>query len=148
MRLILELIVRDILQQLLAGIGVSRCTAYDGPFGGFGVISGKRTGLNPVGERTHTLSLPLKTGMSSKICFQLSFLTSFVDTTVVPSVSFTVTLSGRILSLLFSSFQVTLTPPTIKIVGFLGGSGMAHHHTTTRQRVTRFPTKSYGCSFP
>lgn len=44
--------------------------------------------------------------------------------------------------------DTTLTPPTIKIVGFLGGSGMAHHHTTTRQRVTRFPTKSYGCSFP
>ena len=56
MRLILELIVRDILQQLLAGIGVSRCTAYDGPFGGFGVISGKRTSLNPVGERTHFLN--------------------------------------------------------------------------------------------
>lgn len=59
MRLILELIVRDILQQLLAGIGVSRCTAYDGPFGGFGVISGKRTGLNPVGERTHRVDVAI-----------------------------------------------------------------------------------------
>lgn len=43
---------------------------------------------------------------------------------------------------------IVLTSPTVKAVGLLGGNGTAHHHTTTRQRVMRFPTKSHGCSFP
>lgn len=39
-----------------------------------------------------------------------------------------------------------LTPPTIEIVGFLGGAARFITKTCLKQRVMRFPTVRYGCS--
>lgn len=41
---------------------------------------------------------------------------------------------------------VTLTPPTIEIVGFLGGAARFITKPCLKQRVMRFPTVRYGCS--
>ena len=41
-----------------------------------------------------------------------------------------------------------LTPPTIEIVGFLGGAARFIAKPCLKQRVMRFPTKSHGCGFP
>ena len=40
-----------------------------------------------------------------------------------------------------------LTPPTIEIVGFLGGAARFIAKPCLKQRVMRFPTKSHGCDF-
>lgn len=39
-----------------------------------------------------------------------------------------------------------LTPPTIEIVGFLGGAARFITKPCLKQRVMRFPTVRYGCS--
>ena len=39
-----------------------------------------------------------------------------------------------------------LTPPTIEIVGFLGGAARFIAKPCLKQRVMRFPTIRYGCS--
>ena len=39
-----------------------------------------------------------------------------------------------------------LTPPTIEIVGFLGGAARFITKPCLKQRVMRFPTIRYGCS--
>lgn len=41
---------------------------------------------------------------------------------------------------------VALTPPTIEIVGFLGGAARFITKPCLKQRVMRFPTVRYGCS--
>ena len=40
----------------------------------------------------------------------------------------------------------TLTPPTIEIVGFLGGAARFIAKPCLKQRVMRFPIIHYGCS--
>ena len=42
--------------------------------------------------------------------------------------------------------QLDLTPPTIEIVGFLGGAARFITKPCLKQRVMRFPTVRYGCS--
>ena len=42
--------------------------------------------------------------------------------------------------------EETLTPPTIEIVGFLGGAARFITKPCLKQRVMRFPTVRYGCS--
>lgn len=42
--------------------------------------------------------------------------------------------------------QQILTPPTIEIVGFLGGAARFITKPCLKQRVMRFPTIRYGCS--
>lgn len=42
--------------------------------------------------------------------------------------------------------QMDLTPPTIEIVGFLGGAARFIAKPCLKQRVMRFPTIRYGCS--
>lgn len=42
--------------------------------------------------------------------------------------------------------QQILTPPTIEIVGFLGGAARFITKPCLKQRVMRFPTVRYGCS--
>ena len=41
---------------------------------------------------------------------------------------------------------VELTPPTIEIVGFLGGAARFITKPCLKQRIMRFPTVRYGCS--
>lgn len=41
---------------------------------------------------------------------------------------------------------IALTPPTIEIVGFLGGAARFITKPCLKQRVMRFPTVRYGCS--
>ena len=40
----------------------------------------------------------------------------------------------------------SLTPPTIEIVGFLGGAARFIAKPCLKQRVMRFPIIHYGCS--
>ena len=42
--------------------------------------------------------------------------------------------------------EVSLTPPTIEIVVFLGGAAKFITKPCLKQRVMRFPTIRYGCS--
>ena len=42
--------------------------------------------------------------------------------------------------------QQILTPPTIEIVGFLGGAARFIAKPCLKQRVMRFPIIHYGCS--
>lgn len=45
-----------------------------------------------------------------------------------------------------SALNSSLTPPTIEIVGFLGGTARSITKLYLKQRVMRFPTVRYGCS--
>ena len=46
----------------------------------------------------------------------------------------------------FKAIVAELTPPTIEIVGFLGGAARFITKPCLKQRVMRFPTVRYGCS--
>lgn len=45
-----------------------------------------------------------------------------------------------------NKIQTALTPPTIEIVGFLGGAARFIAKPCLKQRVMRFPIIHYGCS--
>ena len=57
----------------------------------------------------------------------------------------TVSLTPQTLGMLFEMYA-DLTPPTIEIVGFLGGAARFITKPCLKQRVMRFPTVRYGCS--